>query len=452
MTRKPEVHKSMRKRRAPGWVVPALLMGLLAAGLYGYDEHTQKSASLAALETQYQGAFHGAVFDADEAGEALSRAGATTGAGMAARQLHLAGLHAAAAQAELARLPAYLGGDNSGRLREYFGYVRDEADRLASAHLDGTGYSGRERAAVRRLAAGTARVTAGLRAVQGEALARGVRLSAIGSARARAAQDTPFARRFGELENTAALLTPAGAAQSAAQKPPGQGLTQEQAIGRAREFAGVPPSTAAAASILGPGYDYRGYLVTLGSGPDGRPRAHVAVLKDGGGVLWMARESAPGAPRADVAQGASIARAFLARNGFQRLQLLREDRYGDKAAYVFCPVAAGVWLQDQPVFAKVSLSEQRVVGYDGAAYLLGGLPRVALRPAISAAAARRAVSPEIRVAKSRLAVTAVDGRPRLVYELLGQSAGGAFQIDVDAQTGAVLSVARANRPGGLAAL
>lgn len=429
----------MERARARGWLVPALLLGIFAAGLYGLAEHQGRSASLANLDALYQGAFHGAVAQWDEAQGSLTRALLVTDGRYTARELSHAAEHAAMAQTDLTRWPKSL---FDGTVAGFLGYVAAFADRLAGTVSERGSMTQSERMQLQSLQAGARQITADLRGLQDVVTGRkGVFVDRTIEPAGAVAVTDPLARRLWSLHAHAAGLLPHEMAPGFGQNPGGRGITPAAARQVACAFAGVPQALNARTERLGAGYPYPGFLVTIDSDRKPGGQTHVAVAARNGAVLWMSRTGPAGPDRLGVFQAEVAARRFLAKRHIENLRLVSQDTYAGKAAFTYAPERGGVAFADKPIFVKVSLANGQVLAYDGSGYAADGLSFVSLRPAVTPARARTAVCATARVEGVHLVLTRAYGeRPKLVYRLLVRTRSDTFRVDVDAGNARVLGV------------
>ncbi|MHB1627605.1 MAG: hypothetical protein ACYCVB_04400, partial [Bacilli bacterium] len=258
-------------RTWPGWAIPALVVGLAGALLYGFNEHQLQSASLVQLESNYQAAFHGMVYDIDQMQDALASAQVTTSAGFVNAQLRLAARYAAIGQTDSNRLPSALSA--SGAISDFLGRVITTADDLASAHADGAKLTAGEQRTVQRLYTESTRLEGATRALQTDFLKSPSSFATIG-ANVEAADYRSLVRRIWALNVSprhspvsAAAAEPASPLRANASQKPRQGragvLTEAQAIARAKAFAGAAARDPANVARLGSGFDAPGYMVTV---------------------------------------------------------------------------------------------------------------------------------------------------------------------------------------------
>ncbi len=432
------------RRTWPEWAVPALALGLIGALLYGFNEHQLRSASLVQLETDYQSAFHGMVYDIDEMQDALASAQVTTSPRIVSAKLHMAARYAAIGQTDANRLPSALSG--SGAIASFLGRVIATTDDLANAHANDTTLTARQQKTVQQLYKESTRLEGSTRSLQSEFLQSPSSFIAAGASVGAVGRPSSLAKRFWSLD---ALSQPstgraspwmhADSSMGAQRGTPGS-LTGAQAIIRAKAFVGAAPQDPATAQRLGPGFDTPGYLVTV------RQRAglltSVGVALHSGQVLWMTtEESMAGPTRYTVSQGLIQADRFLQAHGYSNVVLKRQVHYGNRGAYTYVPVFATIARESRPILVKVNLNNGRVTGFDASSLVGAATPQISLQPTITAGQAQRVLSANFSVLQTRLAVLEPAGRRSvLVYEFMGRNNGTAFEVSVNAHNGEVVSV------------
>ncbi len=435
------------QRGWPAWLVPALALGIVATGLYGYNEHQLRSASLVQLENGYQGAYHSMASNVDEMQNALSKSLVTTAPGVVNDELKSAARYAVMAQESSARLPVTL---HDASLQTFFGNVETECDALVTLHQDGSKLSKPEVAVVAGLNKNATILEREVRNMEPQvwnktgayALA-----AALGTT-----QKSPLASGFKHIDGiTKALLSHEMAPSTMGSSnrylkgtgvaDTGVKITPAQAIANAKKFAEAAAGTTGTAQRLGPGYGYKGYLVTLKSPQkDGVP-TYVAVSLHRGLALWMTRFEAFEAPKLNMIQAQMAGESFLKNRGYHHLAVVDTDSYQGKAVYRFAPLKNGVLFLTQPVLLQVSLHDGQVLAFDATQYLTTEVSSVPTVPRISLAQAKRDTSPKYQLGPTRLAVIELpDRRPVLVYDLLGRQDGNTFRIYVNAVTGQQVGV------------
>jgi spore germination protein len=208
---------------------------------------------------------------------------------------------------------------------------------------------------------------------------------------------------------------------------------------------GAAANVPATAVRLGPGFDTPGYLVTLHQ--RGRVRTSVGLALHAGQVLWMtSNESMAGPTRYTVSQGLSQADRFLQTHGYENVVLKSQIHYGNSGTYTYVPMTGFVARESRPILVKVNLGNGSVTGFDASSMIGANTPQISLQPTISAGQAQRSLSAGFTVRQSRLAILEPSGQQAiLVYEFMGASGATAFEVCVNAHSGAVVSVDKLNK-------
>jgi len=427
----PRTHRS-------SWVIPALGLGIVAAGLYGLSEHQQNAAALVALDGAYGGALHGMVSDADHLRAALGAANSVHSIAQVRTQLAQAGEYAALGSADASRVDTHVLAQRG--LQTFFGSAHARIGHLLEA-ADGGALTSAERLQLGQLEHQTTVVTARLRGVQAGLLDAGVRPSDLAMAAERGAGrvESPALRRLQAVDRFAREHTQTAQVMRVAQAGSGVDIGRSRAEAIARKTLGFSSQVMVQTTRFGPAYPQPGYLVHfLGRG--GQSVATVGVMQHSGIVISLDRAHSDGAPRLTMAQARSAALIFLRRQAGAPVALSDEDSYGTVGAFTFVPSVRGVRLEDEPVFVKVSLVNGQVVNYDGVNLATGSLPAVSLHARWPAAAIRRDVQPQVRVGPAALAVIRVNGTPTLVWDTLLERGDDTYRAWMDADTGKLVRI------------
>ncbi|MCY0869861.1 MAG: germination protein YpeB [Firmicutes bacterium] len=422
------------------WVIPALGLGIVAAGLYGISEHQQNAAALAALDGAYGGALHGMVSEADQMREALGAANSIRSEDQLRMELAQAGEHAALASANAARMNthvlAYRG------LQTFFGTEHEKIGRLLAV-ADAGPLSPAERSQLRQLEQQTTAVTARLRGAQSNVLATGVHPSDLAMAAVRGAGrvESPTLKRLQAVDRFAEWHAHKPGALRAPQERIGMDIGSTRAKAIARETLGIGSQAPVRVSRFGAAYPQPGYLVeVIGSG--GRSVTSVGVMQHSGVVISLDRAHSSGARALTMALGRAAALNFIERHAGGRVALYDEDSYGNVAAFTFVPTVRSVRLEDDPVFVKVSLVDGKVVDYDGVNLATASLPNMSLRPRLSPSAISRDIQGDVRVGPAVLAIIRIHDVPTLVWNALLERRGDTYRAWVSADTGRLEKIAQ----------
>ncbi len=445
------------KNQRSMWLIPVLAVGVLGFGLYGYQEHQNRTTALQLAENQLQGSYHRFASHLNLMQASLAKVLVTTEPHSVERELSNAVKETSGAVANLEALPSRL--SHGGALMEYLTHTSAYLNQLQLSHLGGKALTASEQQKLTQLNRQATRLKQSASQTQADlirharsfpltsaAVAVGMNVNNIGAQTHFDALDAAAKQMLGENRRT--HLDPAQAVptKTASALTAGSVVTSHQAVQIAQRFLGVVPAQSQRVQKLGSGFPYQGYLVTLNQGT--KERDSVAVSVHGGRVIWMTR-TLTGAP---AAKGTSskqvnpqqIALHYLKTRGpVASLTLLRSLHSGREDSYAFAPVRQGVVIEPQVLLVKVQAFGGTVTSYDASAYYEHQSSLPSLRPRITARQAQVNLSHQFRVTANHLAI--VDDatlHPRLVYVIRGQKQGSQYRVLVDASNGDQLSIER----------
>ncbi|KYP80479.1 PepSY1/2 domain-containing protein [Ferroacidibacillus organovorans] len=441
--------------RGYAWaLIPALAVGLFAVSLYGYNEHTKRSAAVSQVELGYQTIYHNVSYDADEMQDALRRAEVTTQTLTINRELRSAAQHAALAARASGSLPISV---QSHPLTAFFHDVETRCTQLMDLHAAATPLTPSERSDLSTMASDATRVEQQLRTIQRSGFRGSYPLTNFVKFGASAVNASPLAKQFTKMNQTVFSLRATHQAvylkSFAADRDPvhdepslasvGSVISSQQAIARATSFVGGTVGKNPYVAAYGTGSAHPFYLVTFHpSGPQSSP-LYVSVFQHGGYVFEMAREGFSGGTGTSVADGRSIAKQFLWQHGFPSVTLVESDAYHGQIFTKFAPLRQGVPLENQTILVTVAQGARRVTHYDASAYFEAEPYRGTFTPKITAQDAVKAFSAGVKTAHAQLVVCAPHGDdPRLAYRFFAMRGTNTYIVDVDAQNGRVLAIAK----------
>ncbi|NLF28744.1 MAG: hypothetical protein GX592_12665, partial [Clostridiales bacterium] len=161
----------------------------------------------------------------------------------------------------------------------------------------------------------------------------------------------------------------------------------------------------------------------------------IAVTKAGGKVLYMLCESGQTQVKISEAEASDMASKFLARNGYEGMQVNYWNQEEGIITMNFASSQDGVLLYPDLVKVEVSLADGLVLGVEAANYLRNHVPRQGLTPALSADVAMLRVNPLLEVIGTKLCLIPVNSTEVLCYEFMARHDGLDYLVYIDANTG-----------------
>jgi germination protein YpeB len=135
-----------------------------------------------------------------------------------------------------------------------------------------------------------------------------------------------------------------------------------------------------------------------------------------------------------------IAKDFLSELGYDGLQAVWTSHNGTTCNINFVPTQDGALVYPDMIKVKVCKERGIVTGLEAISYVLNHGERNAVKATIDKQTAREAMSRDITVHSSHLAIIQVDGKELLTYEFFGDYDGSEYYIYVDANSGEEVEV------------
>ena len=202
---------------------------------------------------------------------------------------------------------------------------------------------------------------------------------------------------------------------SAAKGLPKRRVTQEEALGIARDFVGADRVAAVAAGAeMGGSIPCWGVEIRLSD-----LTLHAAVSKDGGKVIWMAPDSADFAMEKSLEECRASALSFLSRNGYDSMTPTYFQCYQGVMVISFAATQGSTVLYPDLVKVQLRMDTAQAVGVETRGYWLNHAPRPLLVPEMTREEAEKNVSPRLQISSCRLCLIPSDSGEKLCYEFQG---------------------------------
>lgn len=193
------------------------------------------------------------------------------------------------------------------------------------------------------------------------------------------------------------------------------------------------PTTKNMSAVLNKKGDYQTYSVRypLKSGD-----VYTDVTKVGGKVVWMIDERPIGKAKLNFDQAETGAKRFLTRIGFPDMSVISYNQADNVLSLNYVHREDDVLVYPQALTVKVALDNGNVIGLQAAEYVFNFHETVKGKPKLTEAAARKYVSPRLKIQKTNLAyIYGENGKEALCYEFLGTIDKDQYRVFINAQNG-----------------
>ncbi len=438
------------------WTVPVvvLLIAVAAGAVYwGYTHYDARRDLEIAVANRYQNSFYSLVDSIEKIEVSLAKALVANGMAENVRHLATVWQEAMTAQANLSQLP--LGQETLMNIAKFLTQSGDYAYMLMRSHTMGKTLTPKDREQLQNLREQVTFLSQNLHEVQAKASQGQLRWAEIERvSRSKLPSDTksladdPFTKINDGIQKFPTLIYDGPFSDHVDQREPkgltGPELSEEEA--RKKVLAFLPDSLKKegltlekSADIHGkiPGYSY----VVRVEGERG-VLAAVDISRKGGHILNMINFRSVDEAKMDLEEAGTKATEFLASRGFKNMVPTYATRADNIAAIPFAPEIDDVIIYPDLIKVNVALDNGEVIGYEALGYIMSHHKREIPKPKISAEEAKAAVSPELKISSTRLAVIPTeDLKEAFCYEFKGVSADDEpYIVYVSAETGEEINI------------
>lgn len=446
----------MRQR----WVLPVLVLAVLAVGIWGYAQYAGRLQWENRVESQYQRAFSDLTNNLGGLETQLAKASVSESPRFLRQTLADTWRLAYAAQEKLAQLP--IGAVELTRMKMLLAKVGTFCFQVIDRPAEALRLTEKEWENLQGLRGQARYVSGQITSMQANIVQNNLRwvdVDRLGGARLTAAA---LARRLGTNKLTKSLTmvenglrrmpSPGFADSNVIYTPKPKGLT-------GRRISSAEGARIAARFIGGPAAQFnvrylgrvRGVMASyLYSATPRRGRAapvRVSVTEKGGHVAWMLHERTPQARRIDLSQATDAALRFLRERGLPEMAVVAREEFGGIDIITAAPREDGVICYPEAVKVQVAMDTGQVVGYEGVSYLTFHDPARSMTARLTAEQAKARVSRRLAVEGVRRTVIVDDRDEKLCYEVEGKMKGERFLVYIDAQDGTEVKIRRVDENG-----
>lgn len=435
-----------------GVLAPILAVGVIGAGMWGYQENREKNSVLIKAENQYQRAFHNLNYHVDKLQDELGKTIAVNSRQQLTPSLTNVWRLAYSAQNDVGQLPLTLLPFN--QTEKFLANVADFSYQTAVRDLDKQPLSNKEYKTLQSLYKHSQDIKGQLQKVQTAVIDKQLRWMDVESALAseekqedntiidglkvvdksiEGYKDVDFGSGIGSLNATRKMKT---------QAIKGKMVTAEEAKQKALAFMKIKPNQLKDINVVdnGDGRDYQSFSVRMVRKNDPAP-VHVDVTKKGGQVIWVLDERDVKGKKLTIDQARDRADAYLKERGYQSMEPVSYDEYEGLAVVTYAYTQGDVRIYPDTMTVKVALDKGDVAGFQSESYLLNHKARVLPKPALREEQARAKLNPSFKVEETRLAVIEDDrGQEVFSYEFYGGIGKEKYRIYISALTGEEVKV------------
>ncbi|TCS84120.1 spore germination protein [Tepidibacillus fermentans] len=426
-----------------GVLIPILLIALVGAGFWGYQENQEKNSILIKAENQYQRAFHDLNYHIDSLHDEIGKALVVNSRRQLSPSLANVWRLSYAAQNDVGQLPLTLMPFN--KTEEFLAKIADFSYRVAVRDLDKDPLTDKEYKTLKSLYEHSKDIQHELDQVQTKILQNQLRWMDVEIALAQQDKkaDNTIIDGFKTIEKKVQEYPeidwgPEMTKLEKKEKEKGKNLrgsliTSDQAKQNALRFLGLSVNDQdIRVEPSGKGSNYQVYSVHI----EKDPQINLDLTKVGGYVVWMIKNRPVNESRLTTQQALAKAKQFLQKHNYQSMVPIGIDDFDNTNIFTFAYQQNGVIVYPDVVQVKVALDNGEVIGFQSAEYIFNHKERKLPTAKVTKEVARQKVNPNLKILSTRQTlINNTNGDEVLTYEFTTLFDKNHYKIYINALTG-----------------
>lgn len=165
-------------------------------------------------------------------------------------------------------------------------------------------------------------------------------------------------------------------------------------------------------------------------------RIYIEVNKDGGQVAWMIDSKVVKNVRLSMPKALERAKEFLEKKGYSNMVPTYSEKYNGVGVFNFAYQQGDVLIYPDLIKVQVALDNGEIMGFEGQGFLVAHKDRKIPKPTIKEEEAMAKVSKDLEIFKKRLAMIPTETKEEvLCYEFKGKLEEDVFIVYINALTG-----------------
>lgn len=422
---------------------PIALIALVAVGVWGYQENQEKNSILIKAENQYQRAFHDLNFHMDHLQDELGKALAINSRKQLTPSLTNVWRLAYSAQSDVGQLPLSLMPFN--KTESFLGDIGGFAHKVAVRDLTKEPLTDKEYETLKTLYDRSNALQQELQKVQANVIDNHLRWMDVEMAIAsedKHSDNTVIdglrtidqkASEYSEVDWGPGVSDVEARKKENVKHIKGKAITASEAKKTAANFLGMK-NTQGIQMVKSKNDNFPVYSAKV-TKPGDNDKLSLDVTTKGGHVVWMMNNRDVKKRNLSLKGGQQKAEEFLKRRGYDSMQTVTYDDYGNEAAYTMVHQQDGVTVYPDLVTVKVALDNGEVTAFEASEYIVNHKSRQIPQPKLTKQKALSRVNPNLKVEDTGLALIPVDGTDVLCYEVLGTLGKSQYRVFINAQSG-----------------
>lgn len=431
-------------KRIAAVTLPIALVALVAIGMWGYQENQEKNSLLIKAENQYQSAFHNLNYRMDQLQDELGKALAINSRKQLSTCLTDVWRLAHLAQNDVGQLPLTLMPFN--KTESFLADIGTFSHRVAVRDLDNEPLTKKEYDTLRTLYERSNKLQQELQKVQTKVIDDHLRWMDVELALA--SEDKQIdntiidglrsvdkkAEEYSEVDWGPGVSDILARKKIDAKHVKGAPITAEKAKRIAADFLDLK-NTKGIEITKSKNKDFPVYSATV-TKPKNNDHLNLDVTVNGGHVVWMLNNRDVKERNLSLKEGQQRAEKYLKKRGYDSMQAIGYDDYGNEVAYTMVYQQDGVTVYPDLVTVKVAMDNGEVTAFEAAEYITNHERRQIPKPKLTEKEARTHVNPNVDIQDMSFSLIPVEsGGEVLCYEVLGMLGKSQYRIFINAETG-----------------
>jgi len=426
-----------------GILIPVLVIALVGAGFWGYQENQEKNSILIKAENQYQRAFHDLNYHVDSLHDEIGKSLVVNSRRQLSPSLANVWRLSYAAQSDVGQLPLTLMPFN--KTEEFLAKIADFSYRVAVRDLSKEPLTNKEYGTLKELYVHSKEIQNDLDQVQTKVIDKQLRWMDVEIALAQEDKKTDNTiidgfktiekkvQEYPEINWGPGMSNIEKKSQEKGKNLKGSLITAEQAKLNALHFLNLSPNDQKVrVEQSGKGSNYQVFSVEV----EKDPKVNMDVTKVGGNVVWMLKNRSVNESRLTIDQAEKKATEFLESHNYKSMVPIGVDEFDNTKIFTYVYEQNGIAIYPDAVSVKVALDNGEVIGFQSTDYAFNHKKRTIPSPKISKDIARGKVNPNLQVLSTRQAVVNnTDGNEVTTYEFTTEFDKNHYKIYINSITG-----------------
>lgn len=426
---------------------PFLLIALIGASVWGYLEHQEKNSILIKAENQYQRAFHDLSFHMDKLHTELGNTLAVNATSEPSYRKGLVNVWrlTSQAQSDITQLPLTLLPFN--KTEDFLANMANFSYRMSVRDMTKQPLNDNEIKTLNVLYDHSSEITKEIRGVQEKVLSNHLRWMDVEAALAseNETHDNAIIDGFSTVDKKVGAYEELNwgsgnlsvFSKNDVSMLSGNEMTPDQIKQKAAQFLGQNDTSKMKVIENGGSVpENQSFSVVNPSDNGSENDTQMDFTKKGGQLIYFMKPRNVNESKFSLRQARDIANEFLDGHEYKDMSAVSYDQYQNIANINFAKRENDVTIYPQQVSVKVALDTLEVLGLQATDYIFGQKQRTIGQPKITAAEARKQLSPKMEVTGQSLAIIKNDLEEEvLCHEFIGKMNNNIYRVYMNGELG-----------------